>query len=187
MATSFKPVKGKAYSFSVGLVDAAATTKLKAAPTLAAGDFQISIDGGAFANLATLPTVTPAGGRAVKFSLSAAEMTGDNIVVQAVDAAGAEWCDLFIDIETKEQALPNLHFVMRDTSGNPATGKTVTAQRVLDNGTFGAGTIGTITEIGNGLYRVNLPLADVNAADNVTLLFTATGCMPSMLTLMSAY
>ena len=87
---------------------------------LAAGDFQISIDGGAFANLATLPTVTPAGGRAVKISLSAAEMTGDNIVVQAVDAAGAEWCDLFIDIETKEQAIPNLHFVMRDTSGNPA-------------------------------------------------------------------
>ena len=35
---------------------------LKASPTLAAGDVKISGDGGAFANLNTLPSVAPAGG-----------------------------------------------------------------------------------------------------------------------------
>lgn len=184
MSTSFKPVKARAYAFTVGLVDSATTTKLKAAPTLSAGNFQVSIDGGAFANLATLPTVTPSGGVAVKIALSAAEMTGDNIVIFCT---GIGWCDQLIDIETKEQAIGNFHFVMRDTSGNPATGKTVTVTRAIDAGTFGAGTVGAVTEIANGLYRVVLPLADLNATDCASLYATATGCMPTLITLTSAY
>ena len=187
MATSFKPVKGKAYTFNVGLVDQADTKKLRAAPTLAAGDFRISKDGGAFANLATLPTVTPSGGVAVQVALSASEMDADNVVITCIDAAGAEWCDSLISFETKEQAIPNFHFIMRDTGGNPATGKTVTVTRIIDGGTFGAGTVGAVTEIANGLYRVNLPLADLNAQDCVSLLATASGCMPTLVTLTGAY
>jgi hypothetical protein len=183
MASNSKPVKGRAYKFYVGLYDQANTKLLKVAPTLAAGDFKISKDGGAFANLATLPSINPAGSSAVMIDLSAAEMTADNITLLCVDAAGSEWCDALISIEPKEVAIPNFHFVMRDTTGNPATGKTVTVTRVLDNGTFGAGTVGTITEIGSGLYRVNLPLADLASTDSVTLLATATGCMPTMITL----
>ena len=183
MATSFKPIKARAYTFNVGLVDAAAVTKLKASPTLAAGDFKISIDGGAFANLATLPTVTPAGGVGVKISLSAAEMTGDNIVIACIDAAGAEWCDQMIELCTQDLSFAAFHFVMRDTSGNPATGKTVTATRVIDTGTFSSGTIGAVTEIANGLYRVVYPAADANATDCVSMYYTATGCMPTLITL----
>lgn len=184
MATSFKPVKGKQYIFNIGLVDAAATTKLKLFPTLAAGDVKISIDGGVYNNLATLPIVN---GIAVKVVLSATEMNGDNIVVVFIDAAGSEWCDQLIDIETREQALSTFHFTMRDTTGNPATGKTVTVTRAIDNGTFAAGTIGAVTEIGSGLYRVVLPLADMNATDCVSLLATASGCIPSIITLNSVY
>jgi len=187
MATSFKPIKGRDYVFNVGLVDQANTKLLKAAPTLAAGDFKISKDGGAFANLATLPTVTPSGGVAVKIALSTTEMTADNIVITCIDAAGAEWCDQMISIETREQKSDAFHFVMRDTSGNPATGKTVTVTRAIDTGAFLSGTVGTVTEIANGVYRVVLPLADLNAQDCTTLYCTAPGCMPTLITLTSAY
>jgi hypothetical protein len=187
MATSFKPVKGRAYKFYIGLVDQANTKLLKANPTIASGDFQISKDGGSFANLTTLPSANPASGRAIMINLSSTETTADNIVIQCVDAAGAEWCDQLIAIETREQKSDYFHFVMRDTSGNPATGKTVTVTRVIDNGSFGAGTVGSVTEIANGVYRVALPLADLNAQDCTTLYATATGCMPTLITLTSAY
>lgn len=76
----------------------------------------------------------------------------------------------------KNQALSNFHFLMTDsTTHNPVTGKTVTATRVLDNGSFAAGTVGAVTEIANGLYRLDLPAADLNG-DVVTLRFTGSGC-----------
>ena len=58
----------------MGLEDQANAGLFKAAPTLAAGDFKVSIDGGALNNLTDLPTVTPTGGRMVKITLTAAEM-----------------------------------------------------------------------------------------------------------------
>ena len=96
--------KATAYTFFVGLVDQANTKLLKANPTLAAGDVKISKDGGAFSNLATLPTVTPASGAAVR-SLSSTEMNADNVVVLFSDAAGAEWCDQLISINTSSKTL----------------------------------------------------------------------------------
>ncbi len=94
------PKKNTAFTFSVGLVAQANRPNFKAAPTLAAGDFKVSIDGGAFANLTNLPTVTPAAGTRVEIVLTAAEMNGDNIYVQCIDAAGAEWDDVLITFET---------------------------------------------------------------------------------------
>jgi hypothetical protein len=83
----------------------------------------------------------------------------------------------------KNSAIANFHFLMTDsTTHNPATGKTVTATRVIDNGSFGAGTIGSVTEIANGLYRVDLPAADLNG-DVVTLRMTANGCDDLFVTL----
>ena len=219
MPSYVTPKKNTAYIMYVGLVDQANTKLLKAAPTLAAGDFKVSIDGGAFANLATLPTVTPTGGTAVKISLSAAEMNGDNIVVTCIDAAGAEWCDQLINLQTSARqiddlsypavtgrslnvdasgnvtaafttrlktntALANFHFLMTDsTTHNPATGKTVTVTRAIDGGAFAAGTIGAVTEVANGLYRVDLPAADLNGAV-VTLRATASGCDDNLMSLL---
>ena len=62
------PKKNSAFIIYVGVLDYLTSGRLKANPTLAAGDAQVSIDGGAFANLTTLPTVTPALGRGVKIS-----------------------------------------------------------------------------------------------------------------------
>jgi hypothetical protein len=52
-----------------------------------------------------LPTVTPASGAIVKIVLTAAEMNGDNVVVQCIDAVGAEWCDQIIDLQTSQKGL----------------------------------------------------------------------------------
>lgn len=74
----------------------------QANPTLAAGDVQISKDGGAFANLATLPVVTPAAGIAVRVSMSATELTCARAVIKFIDqTAPKEWEDEVAIVETE--------------------------------------------------------------------------------------
>lgn len=136
MASYYPPKKGAAFTFYVGLVARASRPQLQAAPTLAAGDFQVSIDGGGFNNLATLPTVTPAAGKAVQISLSAAEMTGDNIVVMCSDVAGAQWDDLMICIQTTARQIDDLAFPT--TSGRSVD---VDASGGVEVGSFQAGAI----------------------------------------------
>lgn len=94
------PKKNTAYQFYTALTDAASPADFKVSPTLAAGDFQVSIDGGSFANLDTLPVVAPAGSVMVQVNLSADEMNGDKVVVHMKDVAGAEWEEVveFIDV-----------------------------------------------------------------------------------------
>src|SRR6187431_2188169 len=110
MAVTVPPKKNQAFELYVMLVSQADIKLFQVNPTLAAGDAKVSIDGGAFANLTTLPAVTPSGGRAVKISLSQSEMNGDNIVIQLVDAAGAEWCDQGISIQTSDRDVDDLAF-----------------------------------------------------------------------------
>ena len=76
------------------------TGQYKVTPTLASGDFKLEKDGGAAANLATLPSVAPAAGSSIDIPFSAAEMQGKHIVLRAVDVAGAEWNDDAIHIFT---------------------------------------------------------------------------------------
>jgi hypothetical protein len=105
------PKKNSEYIFYVSLIAAAGAT-IQANPTLAAGDVKVSIDGGTFNNLATLPVVTPAGGKGVKVTLSAAEMNGDNISVLFSDAAGAEWQDLLVPIQPAAQTFDELDAIV---------------------------------------------------------------------------
>jgi len=97
------PKKGVAYDFSLSLSDSASPANFKANPTIAAGDFKVSIDNGSFNNLATLPTVAPAGSILVRIQLSSTEMNGDKVVVWAKDAAGEEWEEVmsFIDVPVR--------------------------------------------------------------------------------------
>ena len=74
--------------FYVSLAPRTANGQWQSNPTLAAGDVKISLDGGAFANLGTLPSVEPAAGKAVKVTLSQAETNADNLVIIFSDAAG---------------------------------------------------------------------------------------------------
>jgi hypothetical protein len=78
-----------------------AAQDFQANPTLEAGDAKISKDGGAFANLATLPDVLPAAGKAVRVRLSAAELTCKMAVIQLVDQTSPkEWEDQCLIVET---------------------------------------------------------------------------------------
>lgn len=108
MTSYVTPKINTEFVFYVGLFSQANTKILQANPTLASGDAKVSIDGGAFANLSTLPAVTPASGKAVKVTLSASEMNGDNITVLFSDAAGDEWCDLIVNIQTTAQQVDDL-------------------------------------------------------------------------------
>jgi hypothetical protein len=110
MATYFPPKKNTALVMYVSLVSQANTKAMQSNPTIAAGDFKVSIDGGALNNLATLPVVTPAASKLVKIDLSAAEMNGDNITLVCSDATGAEWCDLVINLQTTARQIDDLAF-----------------------------------------------------------------------------
>ena len=99
------------------LVDRA-TGQYKVTPTLAAGDFKLEKDGGAAANIATLPVVAPAGGSSLDIAFSAAELQAKHVVLRLVDAAGAEWNDDAIHIFTVGD--PNAFFESDLFSGSVA-------------------------------------------------------------------
>ncbi len=102
MAAPYNPPKsGEDFIFFIALTDMASSGSYKANPTIAAGDFKVSKNGGALANLSTLPSVSPAAGIWVMVTLSAAEMTADNVSVQAIDQTSPkEWADAAVNIVT---------------------------------------------------------------------------------------
>lgn len=110
MPSYVTPKKNTEFVFYIGLVSQADTKIFQSNPTLAAGDFKISTDGAALANLTTLPDVDPNSSKLVKVTLSASEMNGDNIQVIGSDAAGAEWCDIIINIQTTTRQVDDLAY-----------------------------------------------------------------------------
>lgn len=95
------PKKNEDFKIRIGLEDYSQPGNLKSNPTIAAGDFQVDIDGGGFNNLGTLPSVSPAAGRAVLVTLSNTEMNGDVITIHCVDQTSPkEWADKLISIPT---------------------------------------------------------------------------------------
>ena len=97
------PVKNEEFIFDLPLDDYANPGNFKVNPTIAAGDFKISKDDGALADLATLPTVSPAGSIWVKITLSATEMNCDRLKFQAIDQTSPkEWGDFATTILTTQ-------------------------------------------------------------------------------------
>jgi hypothetical protein len=93
------PIINTEYIFYISLEDNAIPGTFKANPTVADGDFKISLDGGAFENVNAY-SVTPAGGRAVKITLSTTQMNGSNVVMIASDQTSPkEWADFSICIQ----------------------------------------------------------------------------------------
>lgn len=152
MATYTPPKRATAWIGYISLSSAAVASNLQANPTLAAGDVKVSIDGGAFANLTTLPAVTPAAGIAVKVQLSASEMTGDNIFVVFVDqTATKEWCDYSFTLQTAARQIDDLAYPA--TSGRSMV---VDAAGLVDANTVkigptGAGTAQTARDLGTSV------------------------------------
>jgi hypothetical protein len=107
MATYVPAKRATELIFYLGLVSQS-TGQFQANPTLAAGDVKVSKDGGALANLSTLPAVTPAASKMVKVTLSSTEMTADNVTVVFSDAAGDEWDEVIINIQTAARQIDDL-------------------------------------------------------------------------------
>lgn len=76
-------------SLPVALFDAAGDMLLN--PIIEDGDFQLSIDYGAFASLASVPTVVPAVGGQVRVLFSQAETNGEILFLRWIDQAATEW------------------------------------------------------------------------------------------------
>jgi len=95
------PVKNEDMVLYIALADATTPTSFKVDPTIASGDFKVSKDGGTLTNLATLPTVEPAGSVMVKLTLSATEMNADNVTIVGIDQTSTkEWADFALNIPT---------------------------------------------------------------------------------------
>lgn len=117
-------------------------------PTLASGDVKVSIDGGALANLTTLPVVTPASSDWVKVSLSASEMNGDNIAVQFKDAAGNEWCDDGFLIQTSARKIDDLAYPATSGRSIVVDASGLVDANVVKLGPSGSGTAQTARDVG---------------------------------------
>lgn len=111
----------------------AGSTVIKANPTLAAGDVKISKDGGAFANLATLPDAYPAAGSQVRIQLAVAELQCKYATIIFHDqTATAEWDDNAVEIQTYGNASASLVFDL--SQATPAVNVTqIDAQTTVGN------------------------------------------------------
>ena len=112
----------------------------------------------------------------------------DHVVVMYKGAANMAPVVLEIELAGIENpfqkglAFNNFTFMMFGTNGDPQTGATVTAERSIDGGAFASCT-NSVSEIGNGWYKINLSTTDLNATTNVALKFTATGCKQTNITI----
>lgn len=102
MAAPYNPPKrAEDFLMHICLEDAANPGTIKSNPTIAAGDFTVSKDYGAFANLTTLPDVEPNSTVGVRVQLSATEMTADGVlIVWADQTSPKEWADGWMFIPT---------------------------------------------------------------------------------------
>jgi hypothetical protein len=88
----------------------------------------------------------------------------------------------------KNTALANFEFLMTDSTAHaPKTGlgTNVTVTRSIDGGAFSAGTLTSVTELGNGIYLTGFAAADLNGGV-ITLQATASGCDTTFVTLVTA-
>ena len=102
------PKKATSFIFYTALVDTANQPDFKASPTIASGDFKLSIDATSGVSLAANPAAVTGATTIVRFTVSGAEMDGDVINIMCVDAAGAEWDDQLITIHTETNQIDDL-------------------------------------------------------------------------------
>lgn len=108
MPSYVTPKKNTEYIFYISLVSQADTKIFQANPTIAAGDFKVATDDGSPANPGTIPAVDGDFTKRVKVTLSTSEMNGDNITFICSDAAGSEWCDLTVNLQTTAEQIDSV-------------------------------------------------------------------------------
>lgn len=95
------PVKNQDFKFAMFLRSYVNPENFLTNPTLAAGDIQVSKDGGSWTNVTTLGSVSPASGMQVLQELSSTEMNADIVSVRFKDqTVPPEWCEEVFSIIT---------------------------------------------------------------------------------------
>lgn len=116
---------------------------------------------------------------AIQTAVSAIKTQTDKLVftvTNQVDANVLTFAAAFRPGVRKNTALTNFMILMTDSvNHNPATGKTVTVTRSVDGGAFGAGTLGSVTEVSSGFYKFDFGAGDLNGGV-IALRATASGC-----------
>lgn len=128
----------------------------------------------------TASTLTRANGIKAKTDLLSFTDTNVNAIANLVgDKSGYSLAAASIPIK-KNTAFPGMSFPLYDTSGVALTGATVVAKRSIDGGSL-ANCTNSVTEIGSGLYKIDLAAADLNG-NSITFVFTATGAKETSFT-----
>jgi hypothetical protein len=136
---------------------------------------------------ATITGTATSGTSATPVAVSA----GDRLTVQHATSGGTPaasnsgrlifefWPDTGWATLRRKTAHANFLFAMYDQSGAPKTGLAVAAQRSLDGAAF-ATCANAVTEVGNGVYKIDLAAADLDAV-NVMLRFSASGAVDTLI------
>jgi hypothetical protein len=85
----------------------------------------------------------------------------------------------------KNKAMNGMPFYVRLNTGGPAIGlgSGLTAQRNVDNGGWGVGALGGVSEMGNGWYFLASASASDMNGDSVAFRFAGAGCVDALVTL----
>lgn len=126
------PVNGESYNFFLSLVSLVDGRDFVTDPDIALGDFQFSTDGSALANLASLPTVSPAGSKFVSVTLSDFEMTGQKINIQGSDLSADQWEDVTVTIDIPTASTETIHDVQSGDHVETSTNLTINKKNTLD-------------------------------------------------------
>lgn len=88
-------------------------------PPVGAGDYQISLDGAAFANLANLPTVI-AGTPVIRVTLSATEMAASDAVIRGISQTTA-WAANYTEVQTEVPSVADIRADIERPTGTLAS------------------------------------------------------------------
>ncbi len=175
-------LKTDSLTFTVaGQVDANA--KAISDDAVAADNLEADYDGTGYnktaSTLATVSTVTTLTGHTAQTGDSFARLgapAGASVSadIANVDADIAALNDLAdTDVMPAANVALTYQFSLIDSSGDPATGITVTAERIIDGATKATAT-GTVTEISDGVYQMAASAADMNGAA-ISHIFSGAG------------
>jgi len=167
MATALPPVKNSTFSFEIALVDQSDTDVFKTSVTLAAGDVQVSKDGAAFANIASLPSEIGTSG-VLTVALSSDEMNADRVVVLFHDAAGDEWQDAVVTIYTTAQTLDTIDTNVDSILADTGTDGVVLADDAITSAKYDESTAFPVASADSGATQIARTGADSDTLETLS-------------------
>jgi hypothetical protein len=165
VATYVPPKQGSDYVFYVSLVSQANTKVFQANPTLAAGDVKIAVDDAAPANLTTLPVVDADFTKRIKVTMGSDQLgSGANATLIFSDAAGAEWCDLAVTIQTAARQVDDLAYPATTGRSMVVDASGLVDANAVKVGPTGSGTAQTARDLGGTIGVAGAGLTSVALA-----------------------